>query len=287
MKAYLKHKILNLVDIKELTAIEHLDFEGKYKNYVEKHDFWELCFVEKGDVSLTVDEKKYTLNENSLILISPNKKHSYHSHNGNKNKAFVICFQCFSHALRPLSEMKFDSDGNDRANIEKIMAESKDTFCMNKEDLLEVVASPVVGGQQMIILLLECLLINLIRTVSSKENSDIVFLSGEDFYRNLVDTVIVFLRENINKKISLDEICAKFSYSKSFLCKTFKSQTGDTLISYFNKIKVEEAKKLLESTNRTVTDISYSLGFQEIKYFDYIFKKYTGTSPAVFRKTNA
>ena len=182
---------------------------------------------------------------------------------------------------------KFDSDGNDRAYIEKIMSESKDTFCMNKEDLLEVVAAPVVGGQQMIILLLECLLINLIRAVSSKENSDIVFLSGEDFYRNLVDTVIVFLRENINKKVSLDEICAKFSYSKSFLCKTFKSQTGDTLISYFNKIKVEEAKKLLESTNRTVTDISYSLGFQEIKYFDYIFKKYTGTSPAVFRKTNA
>jgi len=41
MKTYLRHKVLNVVDIKELTAIEYLDFEGKYKEYVEKHDFWE------------------------------------------------------------------------------------------------------------------------------------------------------------------------------------------------------------------------------------------------------
>mgnify|MGYP003310914183 CR=1 FL=1 len=55
MKSYLKHKISNLVEVRSLMAVEYLDFDGKYKNYIEKHDFWELCFVEKGEIKLTVE----------------------------------------------------------------------------------------------------------------------------------------------------------------------------------------------------------------------------------------
>ena len=86
MKKYLKHKILNLIDIKELTAVEYLNFDGKYRDYIEKHNFWELCFVEIGEIKLTVEDNSYLLSENSLILIPPNKSHSYYSKNGNQSK---------------------------------------------------------------------------------------------------------------------------------------------------------------------------------------------------------
>ena len=49
MKTYLRHRISNVVDVKELIVFEYLDFEGKYKDYSESHDFWELCYVEKGE----------------------------------------------------------------------------------------------------------------------------------------------------------------------------------------------------------------------------------------------
>ena len=52
MKTYLRHKSLNVIDIKELIALEYLDFEGTYKDYVEKHDFWEICYVKKGSISV-------------------------------------------------------------------------------------------------------------------------------------------------------------------------------------------------------------------------------------------
>lgn len=286
MKSYLKHKILNLIDIKELTAAEYLDFEGKYKEYVEKHDFWELCFIEKGEIEVSVENETHRVNEKQLVLIPPDKSHSYYSEKGNENKVFVICFQCFSQALRPLGGIKFDLEAETFSCMKKIISECLDTFLMDENELLKVVSTPVIGGQQMVILLIECLLINLLRTFSSKENSGIVFLNSENFYENLVDTVISFLAENVNKKLTLDEIGAKFSYSKSFLCKTFKNQTGCGIISYFNNLKVEEAKILLTETCRTVTEISYSLGFQEVKYFDYIFKKHTGLSPATFRQKN-
>lgn len=284
MKSYLKHKIVNLIDIKKLAAVEYLDFEGKYKNYVERHDFWELCFVERGRIGFTIEGKHQILKENGLILIPPDKEHSYDSAAGNQNRVFVICFQSFSQALRALTEMKFELKSDAYDCMKRIISESHATFRMNEDDLLEVIPSPIIGGQQVITLLLEYLLIHLLRLLSSSENSDIVFLNGDNFYQNLVEAVIAFLHDNLNKKLSLDEISKKFSCSKSFLCKTFKNQTGDTLISYFNKLKIEEAQRLLIESDQTISAISYSLGFQEPKYFDYIFKKQTAISPALFRE---
>ncbi|MBO5454478.1 MAG: AraC family ligand binding domain-containing protein, partial [Clostridia bacterium] len=173
MKSYLKHKILNLIDIKELTAVEYLDFEGKYKGYLDKHDFWELCFVEKGEVKLTVEEETKTVAESTLILIPPDKSHTYYSETGKDNKAFVVCFQCLSQALNPLAEIKFELNSENHNCMKKIISESLATFRMNENELLEVTDNPAIGGQQMIILHLECLLINLLRLLASKEKSDI------------------------------------------------------------------------------------------------------------------
>lgn len=90
MKTYLRHRIRNVIDIKELIALEFLDFEGKYRNYEESHDFWELCFVAVGEISVRIEDKDIPLAQNHLILISPNKKHAYHSEAGNQNKAFRL-----------------------------------------------------------------------------------------------------------------------------------------------------------------------------------------------------
>lgn len=286
MKSYLKHKILNLIEIKELTALEYLDFEGKYKGYLDKHDFWELCFVEKGEASLIVDEETKVLKENNLILIQPDKSHSYYSETGDGSKAFVVCFQCLSQAINPLAQIIFELSSENYNCMRKIISESFATFRMNENELLEVTENPVIGGQQMIILYLECILINLLRLLASKEKSGIVFLDEDNFNKNLINEIILYLKSRISKKLSLNEICERFSYSKSFLCKAFKIQTGDTIIAYFNKLKVEEAKKLLKETKQSITSISYSLGFQEVKYFDYTFKKYVGVSPASYRKSD-
>ena len=163
MKSYLRHKIINLIDIKALTAVEYLDFEGKYKNYVEKHNFWEFCYVEKGDIKLKIENNSQTIKKNSFILIPPDKKHSYSLEKSDETKVFVICFQCFSQAIIPLAETKFDLISENYDYMQKIVAESLATFQMNENDLLEVKRNPVIGGQQMIIMHLECILINVLR----------------------------------------------------------------------------------------------------------------------------
>ncbi len=283
MKTYIRHKIYNAIDVKELIALEPLDFEGKYRDYAEIHDFWEICYALKGKITLLLDDKSVPIPENQLILIPPNKKHAYRSHNGNQSQAFVICFDSFSQILNAISGHVFSPCEVQTVCMRNIMAEFSDTFRMNDLGHLEVLPAPRFGGQQALLLQLEYLLIHLIRTLSVEQDSDIIFFSDENFYADLTKAILRFLRENVDKKISLDDICGKFSYSKSFLCKVFKEQTGETLISCLNRLKAEEAKRLLRETSQPIANIAWSLGFKEVKYFDIIFKKHTGFTPAAYR----
>ena len=284
MRTYLRHRIFNVIDIKELIALEYLDFEGKYKNYEEAHDFWELCYVRKGSVTLMLDDKANVIGENELFLISPDKKHSYHTLGGNENKAFVVCFQSFSQCLKALANMHFCPDASDEDTINKIIDECRHTFKMDKDDHLIALANPNFGGQQAILMLLEYLFISLIRRLSVDKESRVVFLTDDNFEAVLAEAVIEYFKENICAKLSLDDVCKRFNYSRSFLCRTFKKQTGETLISCFNRLKIEEAERLLRDTERTAISISRHLGFHDVKYFNVLFKKQIGCAPIEYRK---
>ena len=284
MKTYLRHRSLNVVDVKELFALEYLDFEGKYKDYTEKHDFFELCFVLHGEIVLTMEGEAIPLSHGELIFIEPNTEHSYFSENGNQSRAFVICFECPSHGVRSVSGRKFILNQDREYCLKKIIAESEETFRTNEKDLLELLSVPKFGGQQAIILLIEYLLIDLIRQTSAEKNPGIVFLNGENFYSDLVELIKEYLERNVGKRVSLDDVSKKFNYSRSFICKIFKEETGESIITYFNRIKIEKAKRLLAESDRRASEISELLGFSEPKYFGAIFKKQVGISPAAYRE---
>lgn len=283
MKTYLRHRIVNVIDIKELIALEYLDFEGRYKNYEEHHPFYEVCFVETGEVTVSVNSREHVIHKNELFLIAPGDKHSYRSAYGNLARAFVICFESPCTALRSLSGICHALDSMRAQCMQTIIDESRNTFRMNENDLLEVVEHPNFGGQQVILLQLQYLLISLMRQLSEKKDSQLIILSEEQFYHDLVGIIIGYFEEMLDTKLSLDKICAKVNYSRSFLCKTFKEQTGETLFARFNRMKIDEAKRLLKETELSVTEIAAKLGFSELKYFCALFKKQEGITPTVFR----
>lgn len=283
MKTYLRHRIHNVIDIRELIVLEYLDFEGKYRNYEETHDFWELCYVARGHITVFLDDAPTELISGQLILLPPNRKHSFWSENGNESRAFVVCFDSFSQVLLPISASVFSLEDPLWRCMETIIEESSATFHIGENGLLDVTATPLFGGQQAILSQLAYLLICLARQMSDEKNAGIVFFRDENFHANLANVILRFLRKNIYGKLTLDDICNRFNYSKAFLCKTFKTQMGETLIGCLNRLKMEEAKRLLSETDKSIKDIAGSLGFQEVKYFDAVFKKSTGMTPVKYR----
>ncbi len=99
------------------------------------------------------------------------------------------------------------------------------------------------------------------------------------------NAVIQFLNE-YHTNITLFDLCEHFMRSKSHISHMFKKNCGMTINEYCNNLKLEDAKKLLISTNFSVTEIAYDTGFNDVSYFISLFKKKYGASPLKYRKTN-
>lgn len=84
--------------------------------------------------------------------------------------------------------------------------------------------------------------------------------------------------------ITLEMICEKFHFSKSYISHTFKANTGLTIKSYCNSLKINDAKSLLENSGLSVTDIALTVGFSDLSYFISTFKATVGTTPLAYRK---
>lgn len=95
--------------------------------------------------------------------------------------------------------------------------------------------------------------------------------------------IIEFLNE-YHSNITLSDLCAHFLKSKSYISHLFKKKSGMTLRSYCNKLKIEDAKKLLKNTNMPITKIAFDVGFNDVSYFVSLFKKESGESPLQYRK---
>ena len=282
MKSYVRHRIINAIDVKELVTLEYLDFEGKYADYSEKHDFCELCYVENGEIALTLEDSEIRLGASDMILIAPNTRHTYKSESGNSNKALVVCFVCQSHSLKHVFGAPITAGSDEKYIIGRIADEFCGTFFIDNE-LPVTRPDSNFGGQQAVILNLEYLIIRMLRQRLKDKKSELVLLDGENFYRDFTEIVAGYLKNNLSRRITLDEICSKFNYSRSFICRIFKEQTGEALMCYLNRLRCEEAGSLLCATSMTVGEISEAVGFSEAKYFGAAFKKQTGLSPTEYR----
>ena len=101
---------------------------------------------------------------------------------------------------------------------------------------------------------------------------------------DLIRHINAFLRNHIYDNVSLKDIANQFEISPSYLCRIFKIYYNDTPISYYNLMKIQEAKRIMEEYyHMKIKDVAELLGFSDQYYFSKVFKQQYGVSPSVFR----
>jgi transcriptional regulator GlxA family with amidase domain len=92
-----------------------------------------------------------------------------------------------------------------------------------------------------------------------------------------------FIENNFQDKLSVEQLADMFAIGRRSLERRFKKATSNTVIEYIQRVKIEAAKKQLETGRKTVNEVMYDVGYSDVKAFRTIFKKTTGLSPVDYR----
>lgn len=93
-----------------------------------------------------------------------------------------------------------------------------------------------------------------------------------------------YIEKNFEEKITVNQIANMLAVGRRSLERRFKSATSNTITEYLQRVKVEAAKKNLETGRKNVNEVMYDVGYSDIKAFRTIFRKITGLSPLEYRK---
>ena len=114
--------------------------------------------------------------------------------------------------------------------------------------------------------------------------SQFIIFSGQ---KNHSDDVVKFAQEfiesNYNERITVDQLCEKFSVGRRTFERRFKAATYNSIIEYMQRVKIEAAKKQLELGRKTINEVMFGVGYTDTKAFREVFKKITGMSPIDYR----
>lgn len=103
---------------------------------------------------------------------------------------------------------------------------------------------------------------------------------------SVVDAAIHFMQENMEHRISLQDILHYVGYSSTRFSSLFKARTGSSPLAYFNRMKIDYACQLMRETDLPINKICYKLGIDDSLYFSRMFSKAMGISPSEYRKQN-
>ncbi len=96
--------------------------------------------------------------------------------------------------------------------------------------------------------------------------------------------VLEYIHDRYTTSVSLDDLAAIAHQSRYHFIRSFKAKTGLTPYQYTLKLRIDEAKNLLRQPGRSVTDISFTLGFSSTSQFYRVFRKWVGCTPEQYRR---
>ena len=286
MKAtYIKTQLKTIINVSKIVTIHYYEFDKTFDFKGEKHDFWEMVYVDKGQVEVQSEKDTIILKQGEIIFHKPNEFHAIKAHESSPN-FFVISFVCSSPSMKYFEKYHTILNKTLKPFISSLISESESTYVIPKNDTqlkkLDKKENALIGGEQLIKTYLEQLLILLIRTVLKIGKTEI-FPSKESMEHHIIARIKNYVEDNIYKQFRILDLCSTLGYSKSYLSKIFQNQTGNTIANYATKMKIQKAKQLIRDGQYNFAEISDLLSFDNPQYFSRVFKHVTNMTPTEFK----
>jgi len=120
--------------------------------------------------------------------------------------------------------------------------------------------------------------------IDRQSQSAFTIFTGQKVHGDeVVKKAQAYIEEHIDERISIEDLSTKFAIGRRNFDRRFIKATGNTPIEYSQRVKIESAKKALESSRKTINEVMYEVGYSDVKAFREVFRKITGMSPLEYR----
>jgi len=283
-------KVKNEINIKGFNSIYYFEFGKNFSHTPEKHDFWEMVYVDSGEIIAITDGIGCSLKQGQVIFHEPGEIHSHISNKKVPNNMLVICFSTDSEKMNFFSKKTFALDKQSKALLSLFINEATSALGSIPNNYADKgnlnFENSLIGATQMLQCYLTEFLIKLIR--SGENSSEKISSSAEGRMiaeNSITELMKNYMRENVCENLTLKDICSHFMLGKSQFSKIFKENSGESPVAFYMSLKIAEAKKLLREGNMSVGEIAEKLGYSDIYVFSRAFKRIVGLSPSSYKKS--
>lgn len=229
------------------------------------HRCYEMVLMLEGEMTIYVDKKEYRLHTGDLILIKPNRLHSYHTEPGMHS----VCLLCvFSGDLiaainEPISQYRLRS-----IVLHDVLPLYRDVFALigKRSDTASIKG----------FLYLLCALF-----YEQVEHGVADDFSGDT---TLLHRMFIYIENNVDKPCTLHELAAELKYNESYLSRIFTNYVGVAFSDYVRSIKINYACYLLQNTNTDIYHVAMRCGYSKQSSFNRSFKHVVGCKPSEYRE---
>ncbi|HPG09692.1 MAG: helix-turn-helix domain-containing protein [Saprospiraceae bacterium] len=110
-----------------------------------------------------------------------------------------------------------------------------------------------------------------------------IFTGQKDHHDPEILKIQEYLELNYTEKLAVGDLAKKVALSRRSFERRFKQATGNTVLEYLQRIKIEAAKRNFETSRKNITEVMYDVGYSDTKAFRTLFKRITGLTPIEYR----
>lgn len=272
-------RLRNYIDIEKLNTFYNFDFAKNYVFSGEKHDFWELVYVDTGVLEVMADEKHYVLKAGQIIFHKPNEFHSLWSSGETAPNVVVVSFITYSQGMTQFNDKIFQLSKEQKKAFNEALKIAIEYIDKNHQlikncDIIE----------QLLKNRLEHFFLQLLLNPQEKVLKESL-PAKERMEKGFMHQLIELMEESMEVNLCFQDLVDHINLSPSYIKRVFKEHMGISPMRFYREKKIHKAKKLIRESALSFTEIADQLGYTSVHYFSKQFKDLTGTTPTEYSKS--
>ena len=269
-----------------LYSLYYFEFACGYVFAGEQHDFWEMVYIDRGEAEIGAGADRHRLTQGEAFFHQPNEFHTIWANAAQGTNIFVISFGCHSPAMQRFIGRRETLTDHQRRLISRIIRQGQRAFgpVMDKRPENRLILAPdaPVESAQLIEVYLTQLLLELIP--QHEETPPLRLRVTEEDFGPVAERITQMMLAAPDGSLRFEDVCRETGLSATVLKSRFKRFTGTTVMAYYQRLRLEESRRMLRQGGRNISQVAQALGYSSPQAFARQFRRVMGLSPLDYLK---